>query len=81
MKTREAQAFNDGKLAFAEGKFRGQCARKNREQRLAWKAGWDEAQRLDVAGRATPEQLEKGRELLGRLKDWATKNLGEENAG
>lgn len=71
MTRREQQAFNDGKVAFSNGLFRGQCKRTNRAQRDAWKAGWDEGQKLAVSARATPDQAEESRMVLAKLKEWA----------
>lgn len=74
MNRREEQAFNDGKIGYSRGLLRGQHGRKNSEQIAAWKAGWDDAQRLAVAARATPEQAEESRRILAALKEF-TKTL------
>ena len=73
-KREEEQCFNDGRLAFRQNLLRGAgCPKKAREPRAAWQRGWDYEQRRSMAEKATPEQLEKGRELLGKLKEFVSK--------
>lgn len=68
MTTEEQRAFDDGKQGYQDNLGRGATKRKNPALRAAWRAGWDEQQRLTIANRATEEQLAEGRSVLARLK-------------
>jgi hypothetical protein len=71
MTRREHQAFNDGKLAFADGKPMSSCSRRSPEQRAAWRAGYEEERRQATAAKATPEELSTARDRVRQLSAWA----------
>lgn len=71
MTRREEQAYNDGKMAFADGRPLSFCSRRSPDQRAAWLKGFEDERRLRASMAATPEQLAEARAALGKLKDWA----------
>lgn len=73
MKTsmREEQAYNDGRLAFREGKSFAECGRRSAEQRAAWQRGFEFERGLATAEKASPAQLDEARRVVGKLKEWA----------
>jgi hypothetical protein len=73
MSTREAQAFNDGKLAFRQGVEIGLCPRRSMEQRAAWRAGFEDEQRRAITETAPPARLEEARGVLAKLKEAVAK--------
>lgn len=75
MTRREEQAFNDGKVAFAQGASIDSNPRRSPEQREAWRNGYEDERRRRLAAIATPAQREEARSVVQRLKDWAKEAL------
>ena len=73
---REEQAFNDGRVAFREGRASDGGTRRSKDQRAAWRRGYEHEARLDLAAKTTPERLAESRAVVGKLKAWRAENLG-----
>lgn len=66
---REEQAFNDGRMAFRAGRQCDGGARRSKEQRAAWRAGYEHERRLDLAATLTDEQRAEAKSVLARLRE------------
>ncbi len=71
MSTREKQAWNDGRVAFREGKQADKCPRRAGAQRRAWLNGYEHERRIALAERATPEQRQEAARVAQMLRDFA----------
>lgn len=71
----EARCLADGRLAFREKVEMEQCPRRGAAQRAAWLRGFEHEQKLAASVKATAAQRAESRNVISRLKDWATENL------
>lgn len=69
MTMREAQAFNDGKLAFRTHGQMSRCTRRpGSPMRLAWMKGFEEERARARQEKATPEEIAEGARVIAKLK-------------
>lgn len=65
---REEQAFNDGRMAYREGRECNGGSRRSPDQRAAWLEGYEHERRLDRSAAATEAQRTEAASVLARLK-------------
>lgn len=75
MSTRTKQAFNDGRVAYREGREIGESSRRSPQQRAAFREGYEYEQKLDLRRETTPEQRAEARKVVSDLKKWALTHL------
>ncbi len=65
---REEQAFNDGRMAYREGRECNGGSRRSPEQRAAWTEGFEHERRIDLGETATDAQRAEAQSVLAKLK-------------
>lgn len=68
---RDEQAFNDGRNAYRAGHDIGTNPRRSKEQRAAWRRGFEHERRLDLAEAITPEMRAEAESVVKRLREFA----------
>jgi len=70
MNRREAQAYNDGRVAYREGRDFAACPRRNVAQRVAWRRGFEHERGMDLVATITPEQRQESARVIAALAAW-----------